>query len=265
MYLARRKANDGFIAKQMEQKIENKQKILVFVQEHGKIQNNDVEKLTGVSNATAERYLNELEKEGELTQHGDLTALADTSQSDEFGQLARRFNDMISKLHVAQTEVERYHHEQLARADRLSTIGEMAAKADETLGFSLSQIMFEGPDEELTRTSRCQPALYLHGLMALTLIRERLPDFTPVAAAGLSLGEFTAHAAAGRTELAQGWKIRSVSPRAALDAPLLEEAASTPAAAGWMPVVRMPAMSDPASGSEKNSAHISSADSILGM
>ena len=70
MYIARQKANAGFIAKQMEQKIENKQKILAFVQEHGKIQNNDVEKLAGVSNATAERYLDELEKEGKLTQHG---------------------------------------------------------------------------------------------------------------------------------------------------------------------------------------------------
>ena len=70
MYIARRKANAGFIAKQMEQTAENKQKILAFVQEHGKIQNNDVEKLVGVSNATAERYLDELEKEGKLTQHG---------------------------------------------------------------------------------------------------------------------------------------------------------------------------------------------------
>lgn len=72
MYLARRKANAGFIAKQMEQKAENKQKILAFVQEHGKIQNNDVEKLAGVSNATAERYLDELEKEGKLIQHGTI-------------------------------------------------------------------------------------------------------------------------------------------------------------------------------------------------
>ena len=72
MYIARRNATAGFIAKQMEQKSENKQKILGFVQEHGKIQNNDVEKLAGVSNATAERYLDELEKEGKLTQHGTI-------------------------------------------------------------------------------------------------------------------------------------------------------------------------------------------------
>ncbi len=72
MYIARRKASDGLIAKQVEQKAENKQKILTFVQEHGKIQNNDVEKLVEVSNATAERYLDELEKEGKLIQHGTI-------------------------------------------------------------------------------------------------------------------------------------------------------------------------------------------------
>jgi predicted HTH transcriptional regulator len=72
MYIARRNANTGFIAKQMEQKSQNKQKILEFVQQNGKIQNNDVEKLVGVSNATAERYLDELEKEGKLTQHGTI-------------------------------------------------------------------------------------------------------------------------------------------------------------------------------------------------
>jgi len=69
MYFARRGKGD-LISEQAEQKAENKKKILEFVQEHEKIQNNDVEKLAGVSNATAERYLDELEKEGKLTQHG---------------------------------------------------------------------------------------------------------------------------------------------------------------------------------------------------
>ncbi len=72
MYIARRSSNAGFIAKQMEQKAENKQKILEFVQTNGKIQHHDAEKLTGVSNATAERYLDGLEKEGKLTQHGTI-------------------------------------------------------------------------------------------------------------------------------------------------------------------------------------------------
>jgi [acyl-carrier-protein] S-malonyltransferase len=87
------------------------------------------------------------------------------------------------------------------------TARKMATQADQTLGFPLSEIMFDGPEEELTRTSRCQPALYLHGLMGLALIRERLPNLTPVAAAGLSLGEFTAHAAAGTFSFEDGLRL----------------------------------------------------------
>ncbi|NNM30108.1 MAG: acyltransferase domain-containing protein, partial [Akkermansiaceae bacterium] len=41
----------------------------------------------------------------------------------------------------------------------------MLERANEVLGFDLAKVMFEGPIEELTRTSRCQPALYVHGLM----------------------------------------------------------------------------------------------------
>ena len=67
-----RQSKTGFISGQMEKKSENKKKILTYLQEHGNIHNNDVEKLVGVSNATAERYLNELEKEGKLAQHGTI-------------------------------------------------------------------------------------------------------------------------------------------------------------------------------------------------
>ena len=92
-------------------------------------------------------------------------------------------------------------------AESSPAVREMVSKADQALGFSISDIMFEGPDDELTKTSRCQPALYLHGLVALTLIRERLPKLTPLAAAGLSLGEFTAHAAAGTFSFEDGLRI----------------------------------------------------------
>jgi [acyl-carrier-protein] S-malonyltransferase len=80
-------------------------------------------------------------------------------------------------------------------------------RADEVLGFPLSTTMFDGPEEELTRTSRCQPALYLHGLVALALLKERVGGLNPVAAAGLSLGEFTAHAAAGTFSIEDGLKL----------------------------------------------------------
>lgn len=80
-------------------------------------------------------------------------------------------------------------------------------QADAGLGMSLTQVMFEGPNEELTRTSRCQPALYTHGLACLAVLKEKVPALTPVAAAGLSLGEFTAHAAAGTMSFEDGLRI----------------------------------------------------------
>jgi [acyl-carrier-protein] S-malonyltransferase len=80
-------------------------------------------------------------------------------------------------------------------------------QADSSIGFPLSQVMFEGPAEELTRTSRCQPALYVHGLAAWTALKERVPNLEVVATAGLSLGEFTAHQAADTYDFATGLKL----------------------------------------------------------
>ena len=80
-------------------------------------------------------------------------------------------------------------------------------EADELPGFSLTSVMFEGPMDELTRTSRCQPALFAHGLACLAALREAVPDLQIAAAAGLSLGEFTAHAAAGTFGFAEGLRL----------------------------------------------------------
>ena len=80
-------------------------------------------------------------------------------------------------------------------------------QADEILGWPLSKICWEGPEEELTKTSVCQPALYVHGLAALAVVREKIGDLPVVGAAGLSLGEFTAHSAAGTFDFATGLKL----------------------------------------------------------
>jgi [acyl-carrier-protein] S-malonyltransferase len=90
-----------------------------------------------------------------------------------------------------------------------TTARNLAYKADQALGYSLSDIMFEGPEDVLTATSKCQPALYLHGLIGLALLKERLPNFQPAAAAGLSLGEFTAHSAAGTFSFEDGLRLVS--------------------------------------------------------
>ena len=80
-------------------------------------------------------------------------------------------------------------------------------QADEILGRSLSEIAWNGPLEELTRTSNCQPALYVHGLACLAALRGIAGDFPIEAAAGLSLGEWTAHAAGGTFDFATGLKL----------------------------------------------------------
>src|SRR6476646_8240188 len=85
--------------------------------------------------------------------------------------------------------------------------GELFQRADVILQRSLSLIAWNGPLEELTKTSNCQPALYVHGLACLAALRAAAGDFPIEAAAGLSLGEWTAHAAAGTFDFATGLKL----------------------------------------------------------
>jgi [acyl-carrier-protein] S-malonyltransferase len=92
-------------------------------------------------------------------------------------------------------------------AANFPVVADLFAKADSILGYSLSQIAFEGPAEDLTRTSVCQPALYVHGFSVLAVLKEKCPHLTFDAAAGLSLGEFTAHAAAGTFDFETGLRL----------------------------------------------------------
>ena len=80
-------------------------------------------------------------------------------------------------------------------------------RGDEVLGRNLSEIAWHGPLEELTRTSNCQPALYLHGFACLSVLREIAGELPSTAAAGLSLGEWTAHAAAGTFSFEDGLRL----------------------------------------------------------
>ena len=79
--------------------------------------------------------------------------------------------------------------------------------ANEVLGYDFTKVCFEGPEEDLTKTDVCQPALYVHGLATHALWKEANPDVTPVCALGLSLGELTALAAAGVYDFEVGLKI----------------------------------------------------------
>src|SRR5436190_5261496 len=92
-------------------------------------------------------------------------------------------------------------------AESFPVAADLCAQADEILGRPLTDIMWNGPAEALTTTSNCQPALYLHSLAALAVVRELFGDFPIDCAAGLSLGEMTAHAVGGTFDFASGLKL----------------------------------------------------------
>jgi [acyl-carrier-protein] S-malonyltransferase len=92
-------------------------------------------------------------------------------------------------------------------AERFPIAADLFRRADEILGRKLSDIAWNGPIEELTKTSNCQPALFVHGLACFSILREFAGDFPIGGAAGLSLGEMTAHAAAGTFDFEDGLKL----------------------------------------------------------
>lgn len=81
--------------------------------------------------------------------------------------------------------------------------------ADETLGYSISQICFEGPDERLQDTQFAQPALFTTSIACLEAARELggLPDEAPAFVAGHSLGEYTALVAADALDFEDGLRL----------------------------------------------------------
>jgi len=92
-------------------------------------------------------------------------------------------------------------------AEQFPGAAELFRKADEILGRKLSEIAWNGPIEELTKTSTCQPALFVHGLACWSILRELAGDFPVGGGAGLSLGEMTAHTAAGTFDFENGLKL----------------------------------------------------------
>ncbi|HEX9792866.1 MAG TPA: ACP S-malonyltransferase [Planctomycetota bacterium] len=81
-------------------------------------------------------------------------------------------------------------------------------RADAVLGLPLSKICFEGPLEDLTRTDHAQPAIYVCSLAALAALEEESGQkLRPALAAGLSLGEYSALAAAGALGFEDGLRL----------------------------------------------------------
>lgn len=95
-------------------------------------------------------------------------------------------------------------------------------RADAALGEPLSSLCFEGPMEDLTLTANTQPALVTVSMALVAALRERVPDLAPPRfAAGHSLGEYSALAAAGALELEDAVRVcrlRGVAMQAAVPA-----------------------------------------------
>ena len=90
--------------------------------------------------------------------------------------------------------------------DALPAARETFAAVDAALGESLSTLCFDGPADTLTLTYNAQPALLAHGAAVWASVRERIAPHV-VAAAGHSLGEFTAYHAAGAFDAARGARL----------------------------------------------------------
>ncbi len=80
-------------------------------------------------------------------------------------------------------------------------------QADQALGFSLSRLMWEGPEADLNETVNTQPALYVHSMAAFAAFHKLYPAFAPTAMAGHSLGELSALSAAGALPLESGLRL----------------------------------------------------------
>ena len=91
----------------------------------------------------------------------------------------------------------------LAEAEPIAA--ETLALADEVLGFQLSKLMADGPEDALTVTENAQPAILAHSIAVLRVIEGRLGRVT--FSAGHSLGEFSAHVAAGTLSFSDALKV----------------------------------------------------------
>ena len=87
---------------------------------------------------------------------------------------------------------------------------ELFDRADEILGFKITEIMFNGTAEELKQTKVTQPAIFLHSV----ILAMCSPDFKPDMVAGHSLGEFSALAAASALDFEDGLRLVAIRARA---------------------------------------------------
>merc|ERR1719277_2813026 len=98
----------------------------------------------------------------------------------------------------------------------LPSVVQMIATANSMLDFDMRKLVLEGPESELEKTSKCQPAMFLAGMAGLEKLKQERPDAVekPGAVAGLSLGEYTALCVAGVFTFEQGMQLVKVRGQA---------------------------------------------------
>lgn len=92
-------------------------------------------------------------------------------------------------------------------AEKYTVAKETCEEADSILGFSLSELMWNGPVEQLNETVNTQPALYIHSVAAWRTYTNLYPDIKPSTLAGHSLGELSALTASGALSYADGLQL----------------------------------------------------------
>ena len=92
-------------------------------------------------------------------------------------------------------------------ATAVPAAGALLTQADAILGFSLSAVIANGPEAELTRTDLSQPAILVASLMAYEALKSKVGAIEAAAVGGLSLGEYTALVAAGALDFADAVKL----------------------------------------------------------
>lgn len=94
--------------------------------------------------------------------------------------------------------------------DEFTVSREMFLRADEALGFPLSRVIFEGPEEELTKTEFAQPAILTVSIAAFEALKSMRKELDPSFVAGHSLGEYTALVASGALKLEDGVRLVNI-------------------------------------------------------
>ena len=96
-------------------------------------------------------------------------------------------------------------------AENYPVAADVFKRADAALGYSISELCFDGPDEDLKQTIHTQPALFVTSAAAFEVVREK--GLSPAFAAGHSVGEYAALYAAGAFSLEEGVKLVATRAR----------------------------------------------------